>query len=77
MNDQILITILGFVATAIAVVTPLIKLNTSITTLNASVQALNDVIKELKERITAHGHEIDDIQKELADHEARIRLLEK
>ena len=76
-NDQIIITVLGFVVTLIAVITPLIKLNTSITTLTASVNSLKEIIQELKGRITAHGVEIDDIRKELADHDARLRVLEK
>lgn len=77
MSDQIIVTILGFAVTAIAVVTPLMKLNTNITRLTASVESLKEIIQELKDRITAHGKEIDDIHIKLAEHEARIRSLEK
>ena len=77
MSDQIIVTILGFAVTAIAVVTPLMKLNTNITRLTASVESLKEIIQELKERITAHGKEIDEIHTKLAEHEARIRSLEK
>ena len=59
------------------VVKPLISLNQNITTLTMSVNQLKDVLSELKERVTTHGREIDEMREELADHEARIRTLEK
>lgn len=77
MSDQTIITILGFLVTGIAVVTPIIKLNNSITLLTASVNSLKEIIQELKGRIDNHGKEIDEINLELADHEARLRNVEK
>lgn len=77
MNDQVIVTILGFVVMGIAVVTPIIKLNTSITALTASVNSLKEIIQELKGRIDSHGKEIDEINVHLADHEARLKVLEK
>jgi hypothetical protein len=41
------------------------------------VTQLKEVLDELKERVTNHGHEIDEMKVELVDHEARIRTLEK
>lgn len=77
MSYEILIGLLAFVITMIGVVSPIIKLNNNITELKASVDSLKEIIAELKDRITAHGHEIDDIKVSIADHEARLRTLEK
>lgn len=77
MNDQTIVMILGFIATAIAVVTPIVKLNANITTLTASINSLKEIVQELKSRIDNHGKEIDGMREKLADHEARIKALEK
>ena len=36
-----------------------------------------DILSDLKERVTNHGKEIDEIRETIGDHEARIRVLEK
>lgn len=77
MTYEILIGALGLIGLLAGVVKPLISLNQNITTLTMSVNQLRDILTELKERVTTHGREIDDIRTELADHEARIRTLEK
>lgn len=77
MTYEILIGSLALIGMLAGVVSPIIKLNNNITELRASVDSLRDIILELKSRITSHGKEIDDIKVELADHEARIRQLEK
>ena len=77
MTYEILIGALGLIGLLAGVVKPLINLNQNITTLTMSVNQLKDVLSELKERVTAHGREIDEMSEELADHEARIRTLEK
>lgn len=77
MNYEILIGLLAFVITMIGVVSPIIKLNNNITELKASVDSLKDIIAELKERISSHGHEIDDMKVMLANHEARLKALER
>lgn len=77
MTYDILIGALALVGMLAGVVSPIIKLNNNITELRASVDSLRDIILELKSRITSHGKEIDDIKVELADHEARLRTLEK
>lgn len=77
MTYEILIGALGLIGLLAGVVKPLINLNQNITTLTMSVNQLKDVLSELKERVTNHGREIDEMREELADHEARIRTLEK
>lgn len=77
MNYEILVGALAFIGMMAGVVSPIIKLNNNITALTASVESLKEIIQELKDRITSHGHEIDDIKIELANHEARLRQLEK
>lgn len=77
MTYEILIGALALVGMLAGVVSPIIKLNNNITELRASVDSLRDIILELKSRITSHGKEIDNIKVELADHEARLRTLEK
>lgn len=77
MTYEILIGALGLIGLLAGVVKPLISLNQNITTLTMSVNQLKDILSELKERVTAHGREIDEMREELADHEARIRTLEK
>ena len=77
MTYEILIGLLGFIGALIVVVRPLITLNSSITALTLSVNQLKDILDELKDRVTKHGDEIDAIQKDVANHEARIQILEK
>ena len=77
MTYEILIGALGLIGLLAGVVKPLISLNQNITTLTMSVNQLKGILSELKERVTAHGREIDEMREELADHEARIRTLEK
>lgn len=77
MSYEILIGALGLIGMLAGVISPIIKLNNNITELKASVDSLKEIIAELKDRITAHGHEIDDIKVSIADHEARLRALEK
>lgn len=77
MNYEILIGALALIGMLAGVVKPIITLNNNITELRASVDSLKEIISELKDRITSHGKEIDDIKVELANHEARLRALEK
>lgn len=77
MTYEILIGALALIGMLAGVISPIIKLSNNITELRASVDSLRDIILDLKNRITSHGKEIDDIKVELADHEARLRQLEK
>lgn len=77
MSYELIIGALGFIGLLAGVVSPIIKLNNNITELRTSVDSLKGIIQELKDRITSHGHEIDDMKVELANHEARLRALEK
>lgn len=77
MTYEILVGALALIGALIVVVNPIIKLNTNITALTSSVNQLKEILTDLKERVTSHGREIDGIREELADHEARIRTLEK
>ena len=77
MNYEILTGALVLIGLLAVVVKPIINLNTNITTLTASVNALKEVIDKLETRVTAHGDEIDDMNKTLSNHEARIGILEQ
>jgi len=77
VNYNILVGLLELIGLLVVVIVPVIRLNTNITALTASVQALKDIIEELKDRITTHGKEIDEMRVKLADHDARISNLEK
>ena len=77
MTYEILIGALGLVTALAVVIKPIINLNQNITLLTASVNQLKDILEELKVRVSDHGKEIDEMRTELADHEARIRALEK
>lgn len=77
MTYEILIGALGLIAALIVVIKPLMTLNQNITALTMSVNQLKDIIAEVKERVTNHGREIDQLREEVADHEARITVIEK
>ena len=60
MTNSIIITLMGFVATFITVITPIIKLNSSITKLNTTIDNLyNEVIQNIKsiEKLRERTHE--------------------
>ena len=77
MTYELVVAALTLVALVAGVVKPLFDLNRNITILTTSVNQLKDVLDELKTRVNNHGKEIDNINIELADHEARIKVLEK
>lgn len=76
MNYEILIGALALIGMLAGVIKPIMTLNTNITALKLSIDALKEIIAELKGRISSHGEQIDAIQIQLADHEARLRGLE-
>lgn len=77
MNYEILVGALALIGMLAGVIKPIMTLNNNITALKLSIDALKEIITELKGRITSHGEQIDAIQIELANHEARLRALEK
>lgn len=77
MTYEIVVGALALIGALIVVLKPIINLNTNITALKSSVDQLKDILTDLKERVTNHGREIDEIRDVLGDHEARIRVLEK
>lgn len=77
MTYEILIGALSLVVLVAGVVKPLFDLNKNITILTDSVNQLKSVLDELKERVRAHGSEIDKINVQLENHEVRIGKLEK
>lgn len=76
MNYDILIGALAFIGMLAGVIKPIMTLNSNITALKLSIDSLKEIIAELKGRITSHGEQIDAMQIQLADHEARLRGLE-
>ena len=77
MNYEILIGALALIGMLAGVIKPIMTLNSNITALKLSIDSLKEIINELKGRIASHGEQIDAINLELADHEARLRMLEK
>ena len=77
MSYEILIGALALIGMLAGVIKPIITLNNNITELRASLDALKEALTELKDRLTSHGEQIDAINIQLADHEARIKVLEK
>ena len=66
MTYEIVVGALALIGALIVVVKPIINLNTNITALKSSVDQLKDILADLKERVTNHGKEIDEIR-EIAD----------
>ena len=77
MTYEILVGALGLIALLIGIVKPIIDLNKNIAALTISVNQLKELLDELKNRVNVHGTEIDNINVTLADHEVRIKTLEK
>lgn len=51
MTDSMIITLVGFIATFIAAITPIFKLNNSITKLNATIDNLYEEVVQSKKHI--------------------------
>lgn len=77
MTYELIIGILGLIAMVMGIIKPLFDLNKNITVLTISVDQLRAIIEEQKKRIDGHGTEIDNINVAIADHEARIKVLER
>lgn len=81
MSDEMIVKAFAFIATLIAVLVPLFKLNGNIVKLTTVVEQLEKLVKEktdkLDDRITKHGQEIDQLSIDVAEHEIRLKALEK
>ena len=81
MSDSYIIALIGFLGGLVALITPIIRLNSNITRLTTVVERLEVIVKEktdkLDERVTKHGTEIDEIKIRQAEHDTRLRQLEK
>lgn len=80
MNWEILVALLGFIVSMIAIVTPIIKLNVNISRLNTTIEMFQEDTEEknktLDKRVTEHGKQIDELEKKSVNHEVRISGLE-
>lgn len=81
MTDSVIIAAIGVLGGLVALITPIIKLNSNITRLTTVVERLEALVKEktdkLDQRVTTHGKEIDEIKIKQAEHDTRIKQLEK
>lgn len=81
MTDNMIIALVGFLGGLVVLVAPILRLNSTITKLTTIVEQLKEVVKDktdkLDERVTKHGQEIDDIKIKQAEHETRLKSLEK
>lgn len=73
-----IVTLLGIASAVVAlIVKPLINLNKSITKLNASIDQLNGENTTLRERVSKHGSEIDDLDDRVLVVEQDIKHLKE
>lgn len=81
MNWEILVALIGFIVSMIAIVTPIIKLNVNISRLNTTIDMFQEDTEEkrktLDKRVTEHGKQIDELEKVSVNHEVRIKAIEK
>lgn len=81
MTGEVIIGLVAFLVSMIAVVTPIVKLNGNIVELNTTLRAFESNYREnnkvLERRITAHGEQLDDLEKTAVNHEVRISNIEK
>lgn len=78
MNDgNMYVYLIGAVGGLATIVTPLLKLNSNIVKLTTTLQYVVETLESLGGRVTTHGNDIDEIKVTLANHEVRIKVLEK
>lgn len=80
MNDTTIMLMVGFIASLIAIITPIIKLNTNISQLNTTFKMFQEATEKehisIDKRISKHGGQIDELEKTTANHEVRINAVE-
>lgn len=69
MQDNIIMSFLGFIITMIPIFTVIVKLNNTITKLNITIQVLSEQMQKGQEDRTK-------IHNQLNNHETRISILE-
>ena len=81
MTDSVIIVVIGFLGSLVAIITPLIRLNNTISRLATTIDLFRDEAEQKHDnfdrRITEHGKEIDELEKTTVNHEVRISGLEK
>lgn len=77
MTNTLIVEATGFLVALIAVVAPIVRLNVNIARLNATLQAFEGNLNNHESRITRHGKQIDELNITVADHGARIKVLEE
>ena len=69
MNDTLIVEALGLLVAFVAVGAPIVRLNANIARLTATLEGMHD-------DITKHGDQIDSLNVTVANHGARIKVLE-
>ena len=81
MTDNMIVAALGFLGALIVVMAPVMRLNSHITELTVLFSELKALVTEktesLDKRVTEHGKQIDDMKVKQAEHEERIKHLER
>lgn len=80
ISDGIILGILGFIGTMMAIITPIIKLNTNIVELTTTLKALEETYKvnhkKLEDKVENHTDQIDKLEKTAVAHDIRIKNIE-
>lgn len=77
MTDTLIIEALGFLVGLVAVVAPIVRLNSNIATLNVTLSEMRKDYDSHDKRIEKHGEQIDELNTTVANHGARIDILEE
>ena len=81
MTDNMIVATVGLIVGLIAIITPIVRLNSNIVRLTTVVEQLEALVKDktdkLDARVTKHGKEIDQLNIDVAEHEIRLKALEK
>lgn len=68
-----IVTLLGVASIIVAIVIkPVINLNRTITKLDATIDSLKEADSILKDRVSEHGHQIDELNIKTANHDILI-----
>ena len=61
----------------VGIITPILKLNSSIVNLTSKIEELTKNMNRNEQRITKHGAEIEQLERQVDRHELRIYTLEE